>query len=314
MLLSIDHTLISTQNVDIIYLCLQSINKNKKFNQIKTKKEWKGYIIFHNIDGITAYFRVNRFKQSDRLCIAFSPHKLYNKGVHNANNISFFKLQQCMISTLWNLGLGKDKIPYFKISSIELGVNFEVMRDPYFILDSAIMIGTYFFENTEYKHYKVAHNTNHKYLKHKLYIKSEQIVTSKQRNFAELGYCSKNIMRFEVKIERTEKIKFFDFKNLQNLFLPTTENIFKQFLAEKFKTIFFFSIKSLDRRKLKKTPQTRFYHQAEVPKYWKTLSAAQRGNKRKFYDALPKSFDLNIEMQNCFPFKDHKILDFPTIL
>lgn len=302
-MISIDHFLISSLNRGVIKICLRTVKDNKDFRQLSPNKYWRGCIIYQHFLGFKVYFHKNRYDEFDTVSIAFSPHKMANNGLHNANQISFYKLTNNVLLVLQKLGLKRNYCNEFHICSIELGVNFEVNRDPYFILNSAIMAGTYFFKETEYRHYRIANNPKNKYLKYKLYIKAEQRITSTQRTFAELGYCSNKTMRFEIKIERPEKQSFFNFSNLENLFHHQTEAIFKRYIREKFESIFFFSTATLNRNDMITEPYKRFYFKSEDKNYWHSLESDKRWQRKKFYERIPKSFDIKKELQEIFPIK-----------
>ncbi|ROI08115.1 hypothetical protein EGI11_10705 [Chryseobacterium sp. H3056] len=301
-MISIDHTLISTEYVDIIELCVQFITN--RFRRIKGDVKWKGYHIYSNDAGITCYLQPNRFSEYKKLFIAFSPHKLHNAGIHNANNVTYSMLLLEISKLMVGLGIRRESFCCFKIVSIEIGTNFEVKREPFFILNSALMIGNHFFQRTTYQHYRTAGNRrkSSKYYKAKFYIKSAQTFTNTGLTHSELGYCPKNTMRFEIKLERAGKFTFLDFSNLETLFKDATEEAFKDYLAGEFNKVFFFCLESIDARKLRTKPQLKNYYRFGVDRYWTGLNAGQRSDKKKFYSKLPKLFDPQEEMRNCFPF------------
>lgn len=312
-MISVDHTLLSTEDVDVIRSCVQVIMNC--FRRIKGDVRWKRCHLYTNNAGLRCYLRRNRFGEYDKIFISFSPHKLHNGGTHNANNVSYSDQLLEISKAMLGLGIRREKFRCFKIVSIEIGTNFHVKRDPLFVLNSALMIGNYFFQKTQYEHYRTAGNTtkSSKYYKAKFYIKSSQTVTNSGATYAELGYCSANTMRFEIKLERADKFRFLDFSNLETLFLTTTEETLKSYLAGEFEKVFFFCLESVDAGKLRTKPEWKNYYRFGVDHYWVGLNTGQRYDKKKFYLKLPKLFDLKKEMSNCFPFQCKKNLDFPQI-
>ena len=120
-------------------------------------------------------------------------------------------------------------------------------------IKTSLTLSKYFFS---YEHYRTAGNSkkSSKYFKAKFYIKSEQTITQTGLNFAELGYCLPNTMRFEIKLERADKFKFMDFSSLEALFGKTAEDTLKEFLAKEFHRIFFFCWQSIDKASLHSVP------------------------------------------------------------
>ena len=311
-MLSVDHTLLSTEVADIIHTCATIIKA--QFRRTKGDENWKGFHQYTNDAGLKCYLRHNRFKEYDKLFLDFSPHKLFNNNQHNANNVCYSDLLAEISSCMQRLGVRRMDYSSFKIVSIEIGTNFCVHRDPYFVLNSALMIGNMFFQKTEYEHYRTAGNSkkSSKYFKAKFYIKSEQTITQTGLNFAELGYCLPNTMRFEIKLERADKFKFMDFSSLEALFGKTAEDTLKEFLAKEFHRIFFFCWQSIDKASLHSVPQWKNYYQFQLDHYWGGVAPGKRAERKKYYLKLPKVYDLKAEMDSCFPFQcQKKNLDFP---
>lgn len=293
----IDHTRYKTDNTQLINILFKKTEK--EFTLEKSDKHWRSVHQFNNKKGIIIRLQYNRFGEYDKAFIDFSPHKLFNNNLHNANFFTLNQAQESIIKTFQSLGIEKEYLNYFAITKIEIGVNFKVNRNAYVFLNPALMFSNYFFVN-KYPNYKEARQTNEdeKYLKAKFYIKSEQRKTELNKTNYELGYCDENIMRFEIKLEDISKFKFLDFKNAESLFSEQTEEILQNYLIEKSDEIFFFSINHLNTRQFKNT-QSKNLGQWKVKSYWKTLATAKRNYQKKLYNSYSKKIDLKKEIKEC---------------
>ena len=154
----IDYTSFKTENIEIINNTFSIIKDT--FSKEKTKTGWRRTHKFTNKNGIDIYLSHDRFKNYIKMFIKFSPHSISNNNIHNANFFSLEEAQISILKTFKSLGIERDDLKYFGVSSIEIGVNFRVNRDTYFILNSALMYGKYFFKEIQFKHYKIATNDN----------------------------------------------------------------------------------------------------------------------------------------------------------
>ena len=286
----IDYTSFKTENIEIINNTYSIIKDT--FSQEKTETRWRTTHKFTNKNGINIYLTYDRFENYIKMFIKFSPHSISNNNIHNANFFSLEEAQISILKTFKSLGIERDDLKYFGVSSIEIGVNFRVDRDAYFILNSALLYSNYFFKETQFKHYKIATNDKHKYLKVKFYIKSEQKKTELDSTYYELGYCDKNIMRFELKLEKINKFKILDFSNIESLFQDNTEEILQNFILYHYERMFFFNLKEIDTQKLKTKSQFKWFGRWQVNGYWETLNATKRSIARQKYNKTPKKFDL----------------------
>ena len=307
----IDYTSFKTENIEIINNTFSIIKDT--FSQEKTETRWRTTHKFSNKNGIDIYLTYDRFGNYIKMFIKFSPHSISNNNIHNANFFSLEEAQISILKTFKSLGIERNDLKYFGVSSIEIGVNFRVDRDAYFILNSALLYSNYFFKETQFKHYKIATNDKHKYLKVKFYIKSEQKKTELDSTYYELGYCDKNIMRFELKLEKINKFKILDFSNIESLFQDNTEEILQNFILYHYERMFFFNLKEIDNQKLKTKPQFKWFGKWQVTGYWETLNATKRSIARQKYNKTPKKFDLKKEIRNNIieTFSTKKKSDFP---
>jgi len=307
----IDYTSFKTENIEIINNTYSIIKDT--FSQEKTETRWRRTHKFTNKNGINIYLTYDRFENYVKMFIKFSPHSISNNNIHNTNFFSLQEAQTSIINTFKSLGIERDNFKYFGVSNIEIGVNFRVNRDTYFILNSALLYSNYFFKETQFKHYKTATNDKHKYLKVKFYIKSEQKKTDSESTYYELGYCDKNIMRFELKLEKISEFKILDFSNIESLFQDNTEEILQNFILYHYERMFFFNLKEIDTQKLKTKPQFKWLGRLQVTGYWETLSSKKRSKEKQKYNKTPKKFDLKKEIRNNIieTFSMKKKGDFP---
>lgn len=250
----IDYTLFGTYNREAI--CILSKHIGNTFYKKPQEKGWR-VPIYSNGTGIKMYVYKNRFGEFDKIILAFSPHIQSNHSLHNANFFTYYEAQNQVKKTFNYLGICEDLFKEFYISSIELGVNFPVQFNNDYILNSALMHkGNFFVTDPKLSHYKFAENEEEKYFKVKFYIKSRQRNNDTDLTYHELGYCPNNIMRFEIKLKKIGKFKFFNFSDMESLFAKNAEQIFLNELISRFDEMFFFHPKELKNTNLTK-PQLR---------------------------------------------------------
>ena len=262
------------------------------------ERGWEKATVFSNGKGVKLYAHFNKHGECYKIMLAFSPHKQFNNNLHNANYFTYKQAQKQILKTFETFGISYELFKEFYISSIEIGINFNVQENAFPILNSALMFGrNYFVTHHKFKHYRFAGDPgNGKYLKTKFYIKSEQRNEECDRNYFELGYCDQNILRFETKLKRAEKFKFIDFGNLQSLYLENSEDILSEQLLKEFAKIFFFSVKHINRNNLTK-PQQKKYHQYQVNGFWENLNTRKLNQEKKYFNLeMPKKIHRKKEL------------------
>lgn len=292
----IDYSFFGTYNQEAIKIILKKIQGT--FHISKNEKGWEKAVIYSNGKGIKIFTQNNKDGECYKLFLAFSPHKQFNDNLHNANYITLEQAKNQIKKTFSSVGISFNLFKEFYISSIEIGINFYVEHDPYFILNSALMFGTNFFVTHEkYKHYKYASNAGAaKYLKTKFYIKSEQRNNDSDYKYFELRYCPANIMRFEIKLQRAKKFKFMDFSNMECLYAEDAEEILSVQLTKEFNKMFFFSVKHISKNNLTK-PQQKKYYQYQVKGYWENLNTRKLNQEKKYYnEGMPKLINLQKDL------------------
>lgn len=292
----IDYSLFGTYNREAMHLILNKI-KGTYFISAK-EKGWEKATIFSNGNGIKLYAHFNKYGECYKIMLAFSPHKQLNNNLHNANYFTYKQAQKQIVKTFESVGIRYELFKEFYVSSIEIGINFEVQENAFPILNSALMFGrNYFMTHQKYKHYRFAGDPGKgKYLKTKFYIKSEQRNGECDRNYFELGYCAQNIMRFETKLKRAEKFKFIEFGNLESLYLENAEEILTEQLLKEFGKIFFFSVKHIKQNNLTK-PQQKKYYQYQVKGFWQNLNTRKLNEEKKYFNTeMPKKINLKKEL------------------
>lgn len=292
-----DFTLFGTSHRDIINNTF--LLNQKKMVRLKKQKGWLKNTKSYVKDGIIFHFQENRFGELDKLYIGFSPHKMANKNVHNASFLSFQEALNIIKNKLYSLGIEPENYKYIYISSMEIGLNFTVFRNPYYYLKAAVMFGNWFLKlHDKYPHYKFYESgkSQSKYLKIKLYIKSEQKENLSGKKYSELQYCDAGTLRYEVVLERAEKFNFFDFSNLENLFSPESERIFGSFLFDHFDKFFFFLTADVKVNNLTKK-ELKHYHQWQSPNYWQNLKTPARRMEKLLYDGVSKKVDIKNELK-----------------
>lgn len=291
----IDYIKLITLNRQIISMLQDKIKTH--FIPMPDEKGYVNTKIYSNGKGVKFYFQLNKHGECPKVLIAFSPHLIKNNNLHNADYLSFDEAKKTIQKTLKNIGIVEIDYKEFYFSKIELGINFTSIRNAKEILKSALMSGNMFFTlHDKFKHYKYAENHKNKYLKIKFYNKSQQVDEKSGLTYSELKFCPVNTLRFEVVLERARKFKFFDFRNLENLFKENAEMLLTEYLKTQFEKLFFFSISEIDRNKLKNKTENKHFYQCQVKNYWRNLETRKRNNVKEIFSNLPKKYDIKNEL------------------
>ena len=297
-MVNIDYILLRTQNTIIINRVFKRMLH--VFTKKAGEKGWtKSYEIYTNNYGVTLYFRRNRFGDFDKMFVGFSAHAQINGGLHNADFRTFAQAQRSIINVFAMLAVRRGELGEFGVSNIEIGTNFRVYRDPYKILDAALMFDKHFYQyHDKYCHYKFSTHPKktYKYLKAKFYIKSFQIDSATGLTYQDLAFCDQNIMRLEFKLERASKFKFMNFSSLESLFKKDAEKQLEKFFMEQFAKMFFYSPTDIITRGLKKF-QLKHFYQWQVPTFWAGLDARKLKSEKNLYNLLPKKYDVRKEVE-----------------
>lgn len=283
--------------IQTVYDCINNNYKNSK--NLPYLKEYKD-------KGVTIAFQKQHSKTS--MYITFSPHKQSNENIHNATPLSIKEAQDNITKVLNKINIQEREFQHFDITRLEIGVNYKCELPLDIVFGSFLMFQTSLFKVHEnYKHYKFADsgyrkniysNTRSPYQTFKHYIKSEQRDHNGISN-AENGYCADEVMRTEIKTERSGKVKEIGFVTLADLYRDNALECSVNFLKKNLEKVFVFNPKEIDRKRLKTVPLQKQYYQMITNNFWnnikgKTLTAAKtRWNK------LPKAYDTKTIITNA---------------
>jgi hypothetical protein len=274
---------------------------NTVFDTIKTsyrKTKDLPYLKEYHDNGITIAFQKQNIRQA--LYITFSPHKQINNNLHNANPLSLKSAQQNIIETLGNFEIDRTKFEKFKITRLEIGVNYKCELPLEIVFSSFLMFQTALFEiHKEYTHYKFAdsgyrkniyNNKRTPYQTFKHYIKSLQR-DNKGTSNAKNGYCDDEVMRTEIKSERSGKVKEIGFETLDDLYRDNALECSINFLQKNLDKVFVFNPKEIDKKKLKSVPLQKQYYQMTTPKYWENVNGKALTTAKAKWENLPKLYN-----------------------
>lgn len=269
----------------------------KDFKLIKQKHFSE---IFSNANGIKIIF--DKTKIGVTAYIVFSAHKQANNNKHNADFFCLKDAQISILKTMKYLGVERKNFKYFTIMKIEIGVNYLCPSLPVeIILDSCLLfINAFFIKHPEHQHYRYAESgyrtvsyskiiKPHQKLKN--YCKGLQVISDLNKTLSELGYCSKDLMRMEVKNERSGKIKDLGFEVLEDLFRENALECMIKHLQKQLEKIFVFNPKEIDKMKFKNEPQRKLFYQCTSPNYWQNIKGRKLTETKKKWNLLPKKYD-----------------------
>lgn len=292
----IDFIKINTYHVALINRTWHNIQKD--FTKVNAEKGWKCTDKYSNKKGISLYFQYNKNREYYKMFIAFSPHKEYNLGIHNANDLRMSDAKLQIVETLNQLGIKEVEFNEMRITSIEIGINFTSQDSPMNVLKTYLMYGKYRLEqHPSFPHYYFTqqNDSQNKYLKIKFYGKSLQRETSSQKTYHELGYCDENTMRFEIKFERANKHRFFKNNSFKRFFAEDFYDHAAQLIVGEFDKMFFFDKKALDPRKLKRS-ELKYYYRWTLKNYWNTLSPSELKKQKIKYSAFEKKHCIKTQL------------------
>lgn len=298
----IDLLKIRTYTAGIISILLKL--RDDRFKLVENEGYSK---IYSNSNGIKIICNV-RSKEVVSVDIIFSPHKQANNNKHNANAFSLLDAQKSIISTMRSLGIEWEQYSDFIIMQLEIGVNYHCPKSlsPQLVLDSFLMLVNSFFQrHPKHHHYRFAEGTNRKRsnstgqdhtkakasIKLKHYWKASQSIDSENKTLSEFGYCKGDVIRTEVKCQRTGKIKELGFETLNDLFRHNALEGMKNFLRKQLDNVFVFNPAEIDKTKLKKEPQRKLLYQCITPDYWKKITGRKLTETKRKWNLLPKKFN-----------------------
>ncbi|MCD9853736.1 hypothetical protein LUD75_03420 [Epilithonimonas sp. JDS] len=256
------------------------------------------YLKEYQNKGITIAFQ----KQNNREClyVTFSPHKQVNENIHNATPLALQEAQDNIISTLANIKIDRNDFSKFKITRLEIGVNYKCELPLDIVFKSFLMFQTALFKtHKNYTHYKFAdsgyrkntyNNSRSPYQTFKHYIKSAQRDHNGISN-ADNGYCDDEVMRTEIKTERSGKVKEIGFDTLADLYRDNALECSINFLKKNLEKVFVFNPKEIDKKKLKSVPMQKHFYQMTTPKYWENINGKKLTSAKSKWNELPKSYD-----------------------
>ena len=266
----IDYIKVQLQNVNI-----SELKKNKYLNFIGEFDEATGEILKG-----TAKYRGLLFQifPNGFVLVQGSLHKYWNNGKHNYNDFNIISILNVLkdIQNKFNI------TPHHMIlKGLELGVNITPKHDTRQILNSC------FIHCSEpFKWCKVQNNGQYIQAEHKQYLIK---IYNKTKQYRDKGYSIESeILRFEIKYRKMEKLKRLGIVNLQDLLNYKLEN-FVPVLVDEWQRILFydFTIKSDSKLLLK-------YNN---PMYWQELLERKtRSSFKKHKRQLSKLILQNSEL------------------
>lgn len=270
--------------IDYIKVQLQGINiselkENKYLNFIGELDETTGEILKG-----TAKYRGLLFQvfPSDYVLVQGSLHKYWNKGEHNYNDFNTLSI----LNVLKDIQNKFNVTPYQMIlKGLELGVN---IIPPY---DTRQILRSCFIHCSEpFKWCKVQNNGQYIQAEHSQYLIK---IYNKAKQYRDKGFSIESeILRFEIKYRKMEKLKRLGILTLQDLLNYKLEN-FVSVLVEEWQRVLFydFTIKS----------ESKLLPNYKNPMYWQELadrksSSSFKKHKRQLSNLINESSE-NIPMQ-----------------
>ena len=121
----------------------------------------------------------------------FRPHYLFNRDLHNGNDLKVTDCIKTIKDTFRQLGFSEEDLVYFKVINMEHGLNILVNRPIHNIIDGILFTSTKKFKTNQYSTNKISDTTKYKEIK--AYGKGAQFL-----NFPQY-YIHPDTFRFEVR-------------------------------------------------------------------------------------------------------------------
>ncbi len=238
--------------------------------------------------------------KGEAVYLIFSPHKQFNGNEHNANSFSLTSAQKIIIDVLASFGISFSDFNLFKVTRLEVGVNYKTHLSSDIVLSSFLMFKTSFFHTHEkHEHYRFANfsyrtnsltkkRTPNQTMKH--YLKDMQDYGNGKTN-AEMGFCEPDVVRTEMKTERAGKVKEIGFDKLSDLYRDNALECCINFLLGKLEKVFVFNPKEIDTRKINTKPKYKQYCQMITSNYWQSIKGVKLTRDKSRWQELPKKYD-----------------------
>lgn len=207
--------------------------------------------------------------------ISGSLHKYYNEGEHNYDDFTMMKLMNTIEDLQFRFKLDPSSV---FLNSIEFGVNIEVPFNP----DN--------FINHLVTHNYTQFNTEKTASKNYASVAYSQFILKIYNKGLQFGQ-DKNILRFEVKIVRMEKIKGYGIRTLNDLLVPDKLMAIKSMLLDHFKEIIYYDAK-IDLKSLSQLERD-LLRDGYNPKFWmehKKKSGSNASKKLRKYQELISNY------------------------
>lgn len=251
----------------------------KTFYQNEIDKIWNNDLLsYHSVKSYRVvdeirtlekrtYKNIFFIRYHDRLEINGSIHKLWNDGLHNAND---FYVKDCIDTFLKLINLFKINPLKFTIMGLEYGININLDVNVNDVLKSLRFYGkTQIIPSSQFTNFYFS-GTNYKGIK----------IYNKTQDYPK--YSSENNLRFEVKTKKKQFIESLNIYNLSDLLKIDNYHKLKNSILKEWKQVILFD-NSI--RKLKKFHITEYWIEAIENMSRNTFS----DRKKNYFKKLPKN-------------------------
>lgn len=256
-----------------------------KVELLKSKLNFIGHYEI-NTFAIIDHFVIAKYKgltfkiyRTGYIVMTGSLHKYFNDGKHNYNDFTIENLKTVLLNIEKNLGIELNKAI---IQNIEFGVNIPLKFEAKTILNNLICFGFKKFKDVSLPNlgqYKQVENRQYFI---KIYDKGRQY---------KLG---RELLRFEIKIKRMEKIKAINLHNLGDLLNPNWIVSICDELLQDWNNVLLFESPN-EPNSLTPIQRNKKIHQWSSPVYWQGLKKQERLRQKLKYDEYLKSHTHNFK-------------------
>lgn len=250
---------------------------------LKSKLKFIGYYDI-NTFAIIDHFIIAKYKgltfkiyRTGYTIMTGSLHKYFNDGKHNYNDFTIENLKTVLLNIEKNLGIELNKAI---IQNIEFGVNIPLKFEAKTILNNLICFGFKKFKDVSLPNlgqYKQVENRQYFI---KIYDKGRQY---------KLG---RELLRFEIKIKRMEKIKTINLHNLGDLLTPNWIVSICNELLHDWNDVLLFESPN-NPKSLTPNQRNKKIHQWSNPEYWQGLEKQERRRQKLKYETYVRDHTPN---------------------
>lgn len=170
-------------------------------------------------------FYRGKFEGFRHVDFCFSPHYIFNRDLHNGNDLKIIDCIKTIKNSFNKLGFTEEDLSHFKIINVEYGLNILIDRPIQNIIDGILFTSTKKFKTNRYSTNKISDTTKYKEIK--AYGKGAQFLNFPQYKI------HPDTFRFEVRSKESKNINKLGIETISDLLkIDVYKNLFQSIINE----------------------------------------------------------------------------------